>query len=455
LSRAISSRLIPLAALVGMLASGTACGPIKVNIGDVNLGISPKPTQSGSPVASPGSGSAAPASASPVATPTRTPVAASAAPSVIPSGQGSLAPNATPTPLPSAMASVAASATPSASLDPNASPTPTNDPNASPVPTGPPQPVASRGPMGPGANPSVNTFTLAGTLKPFAVGADSQGNAWVGMGQFGSSSTGSADLIKLAHDGTVIKTVKMPGAIQSVAVDRYDNVWVLHQSQSQFGSSGYSVTKVRVDGVIGSTLRVGTTMDFQSQLVIDNGLAGNIWLVESGQKIDKISASGGLLGSFTNPLSQAKVAGPDRFGNAWLAGTNSDKNVFLLASNGATTNSFHVADVSFGGQVACDTLSRPWVAGQSVMNVLNTDGSPFQTFPIGYNVRGMVPDPDGNMWLMVTTNSGGGSVTKLTNKGDSLQSFPVGDYPSSFSFGGDGSIWATGPNSNTVTRIGS
>jgi hypothetical protein len=424
LSRAVRSRLIPLAALVGMLASGTGCGPIKVNIGDVNLGATPRPGQSATPAVSPGVGSPLPATATPAIATFGSPLFTSPRPSPTPFQQGSLAPNATPTPAPSATASSFAS------VDPNASPLPSTDPNATPVPTAVPQPVASRGPLGPGANPSVKTFTMAGPLKPMGVGADSQGNAWVGMGQLGGgASTGTADLLKLGRDGAIVKTVKLGGPIQSVVVDRYDNAWVLHQSPSQFGGSGYSVTKVSSDGAIVSTLRVGTSMDFQAQLVIDNGPSGNMWLVEGAQKIDKISASGGLLGAFTNPIGGAKVAGPDAIGNAWLAGSSTDKNVFKLGSNGATLNSFHVADVSYSGQVACDNAGKPWVA--------------------------MAPDPDGNMWLLVATSSGGGSVTKLGNKGDLLQSFPVGDYPSTFSFGGEGSIWATCPTANTVTRIGS
>jgi streptogramin lyase len=421
------SHRLPLA-LTLAIAFAAGCGPVKIDVGGVVVAASPRGLKSPGEVGSP----------SPDGTPTP---------------QGTVRPNQTPTP--------------QGTFQPNQTPTPPDQVGGSPSPTPlgaspTPTPVATAT-AAPAGNASIKSFALDGPNKPVGVGVDSQGNAWVGMGLLGATSSDPGTAIKLGPDGSKLKTVDLPGTALAVVVDKQDNAWVLHMSKSQFGGGqAGAISKISATGELLSTQVLGGLVVQPSTLVLDP--QGNLWTLEQQGKLDKISSNGGLLGSYPTggtSGSQAYAVGVDALGSSWVGVQLADKNLIHLNASGVVQDSFKVS-ASGVYTVAVDSAGGIWAAGPSptggagvttAVQYLDAAGKVLQTFQIGAYPRQFLPAADQKMWVLTATQAGGGSVTKMTSKGDSLDSYPAGDAPQAFGVGGDGSIWVANPMSGKVTRI--
>ncbi|MDB5097037.1 MAG: repeat containing protein [Cyanobacteria bacterium RYN_339] len=424
---------LPLA-LTLAVTFAAGCGPVKIDVGGVLVNASPRPGKS-------------------------------------PGDLSSAAPDGSPTPMASATAGANATPTPrpNGTVQPNQTPTPDgSNPQASPTAT----PVGATPTPTPGAptptpiavgNASIKSFSLAGPDKPMGVGVDSQGNAWVGLGQFSSSSTDPGTLVKLGPDGTNLKAVVLPGQASCVVVDKSDNVWVLHNAKAQFGGGqAGAISKVSAAGEILSTQVLGGALSQPATLVLDP--SGNLWTTEQQGKIDKVSPNGGLLGSYSTGVGgQPFAIGVDAAGIAWVGSGGNDKNLLRFSAAGTIADSFKLTTSNGVYAVAVDSTGSVWAGGptpassgfnySTTIAVLDPTGKQTQTFEVGAVVRSLQPGANKQMWALTSTQAGGGSVTKLGSKGESLDSFPAGDAPQNFGMGGDGSIWVTNPMAGKVTRI--
>jgi sugar lactone lactonase YvrE len=418
---------LPLA-LTLTVALAAGCGPVKIDVGGVVVTGSPKPSKS------PGE------SPSPEPTGTSLPV-------VTPTPDGTVAPNQTPTP----------------NNQQGGSPTPTPE-GATPQPTPTPGPGGATPTPAPAGNASIKSFALAGPNKPMGVGVDGQGNAWVGMGQFSSSTVEPATLMKLGPDGKPIKSVELPGAIACVVVDKADNAWALHLAKSQFGSGTVgAISKVSSSGELLSTQVLGGAISQPGLLTLDP--AGNLWTLEQMGKLDKISPNGGLLGSYATGSGSAGGqpygvgAGAD--GTAWVALGSAEKPLLHFGTTGTLMDGYKPTSSSSLYSLGVDSAGGVWAGGPtssgtsggSTITYFGPTGKELGHFEVGAYIRTFLPAADAQMWVLTATQAGGGSVTRMKSNGEALDSYPAGDAPQNFGIGGDGSIWVTNPNAGKVTRI--
>ncbi len=72
-------------------------------------------------------------------------------------------------------------------------------------------------------------------------------------------------------------------------------------------------------------------------------------------------------------------------------------------------------------------------------------------FAAGPGPSGITVDPTGYIWV---GNAAGNAVTRLTNLGDPVGTYPAGPQPAGLAADQTGHVWVANPSANAVTKLG-
>ena len=286
---------------------------------------------------------------------------------------------------------------------------------------------------------------------PSDLAIDSQGNAWV-------LSTGSgaanASTVSILNTGGLLASFPQAGvSYNRMALDAYDEPWLsstLNSSVVQLNSSGTRV---------GSPF-TGGGIQGPGPLAFDG--YGNVWTLDNGPTVSKLSANGSALspatGFSTGGSTAASGLALDTSGNAWIA-DNTTNTLVVLSNNGSPIpgSPYSGAGIDDPFAIALDSVGGAWIANRtnSSLSRVTSNGSP--VFGSPYYGAGLSQPIDiavdglGSVWLV---NSGGNTVSEFlsTGKAQSPSGYGSGALlnPVRVAIDKSGNVWVANLGTSTA-----
>lgn len=252
------------------------------------------------------------------------------------------------------------------------------------------------------------TSIITGPAGVEGVTIDTSGNLWAG---------GSTTVAKInpATGGTIASVT--PGgsctSTNSLAADANGNIWVACGTSTMLQLSSAAVVLQTI--TTSSSASFGVAFD----------PSGNLWLTHenSSGTVDKISASGTVLGTFATGSSPTGVV-LDASGNAYVTNL-SDNTITKLNSSGANLGTFALPGCSLPLTSVIDSSGNLWTGclGNNKLLQLSSTGTLLQTVS-GFINYDMIIDSAGNLWG-TTTSTGNVNVANSAGKIISTYVSPV------------------------------
>lgn len=318
------------------------------------------------------------------------------------------------------------------------------------------------GPSIAASNPGDVLGTYAYGDANWDVAVDGAGNAWVGARGEGTGlgSVGSA-VLKVAPDGTLLKSIPMAGAVYTLAVDSQGNAWAFSDETPSDGSNPTSrITKFAPDGTqLASLTHAGSACRLA---VAPDGTVYGFTL----DKMLKVSPDGALQGEYAIPFSTAPAAvhgaavAPD--GNVWFTDLLSGE-VYKVSPSGTKLAEIQMPSASTypsaATRLAIDAAGQVWVPtyvqgpaigvekGEVVK--LSPDGTPLGRYPMGNMPTAVTVDPWGYVWVLDENDL---TVTRMKSDGTGAVSYLLPIHGCGIGSGVSG-VWVGELMGAGVTRL--